>query len=237
MSRPSGEPPENGSPPTGIRPHLRYSGSMANASTSLSYPPLASYGLATLAFDPERFTGRFRARDGQEVRVRLIRPEDWPLLVDLFHHLSPEARWRRFHTAIEDPDPAFVEEMARRLAQVDNQGQGGAVLALVPRGSAEILVGVGRLGRPPEALDSPEAEVAIVVRDDWQGQGVGTVLAALLIPLARRMGVQELWALTQADNAPLFQVIQGLESALEMHTSAGETEIRVRVDRFPQAFP
>lgn len=191
------------------------------------------YGLATLDCDPETFTGRFRARNGREVRVRLITPDDWPLLIDLFHHLSPQTRWRRFHTVMDEPDPALVERMARQLADVDNRTQGGAVLALLDENGQETLIGVGRLARPPEDPDSPAAEAAVVVRDDWQGQGVGTVLTLLLVSLARRMGVKELWAMVQADNAPLFQVISGMRHAMELRTAAGETELRVHLDQIP----
>ncbi len=183
--------------------------------------------------DPRTFTGEFTSRTGQRIRVRLIRPEDAGLLVDFFHHLSPETRWRRFHTTATDVDEAVVWERAQELANVDNRTQGGAVLALVDEPDGEALVGVARVARSPEEPASPDAEVAIVVRDDYQGQGIGTSLLYLLYKLAERMGVEAIRATVQADNSNLLEVIRHLNWPVEMETQQGETAMTVHVRRRP----
>ena len=181
--------------------------------------------------DPKTFTGEFTTRTGQRIRVRLIRPEDAGLLVDFFHHLSPETRWRRFHTTATDVDESVVWERAQELADVDNHTLGGAVLALVDGPNGEELVGVARVARSPEEPASPDAEVAIVVRDDYQGQGIGTSLLYLLYRLAERMGVEAIRATVQADNSNLLEVIRHLDWPVEMETQQGETAMTVHVRR------
>lgn len=187
------------------------------------------YGIESLEYDPDTLAGTFRTRQGVLVRVRLIRPDDAPLLVDLFRRLSPESRRRRFNVALENIEEDRLLAEARRLAAVDNCTQGGAVLALVEEAGGERVVGVARLGRDPSSPTSPVAEAALVVRDDYHNQGVGTALMAMLAQLARRMGVRTLTATVQADNEPMFTVLQKLSLPLETHHHHGEVDVWISV--------
>ena len=54
-------------------------------------------------------------RDGAKVHIRPIRPEDDHVLVDLFHHLSPQSIYQRFFTAM----PELTPGMARYLSHVN----------------------------------------------------------------------------------------------------------------------
>lgn len=192
-----------------------------------------AYGFETLYIDPDSLNASFTTRNGEQIRCRLIRPDDTHLLIDLFSHLSPESRRRRFNLPLENIDSARIEEEAQRLTDVDNRTIGGAVLALSgPEESAQ-LIGVARLGRYPIQPDSQEAETALVVRDDFQGQGVGSALLALLALLARRMAVLTLTASVQADNDALFALLRGFHLPFERHTTRGETTISLTVADIP----
>jgi acetyltransferase len=177
----------------------------------------------------------FRTHDGRTLHVRLIRPTDAPLLLDLFDRLSPESRRRRFHAAVDHMPRALVQEEAERLADVDNRTNGGAILALErvrEKGqNAERAVAVARLMRPSLDPRSPEVESAIVVRDDYQGQGVAKELLRRSVLLARQMRAGVIVAEIEADNYPAIRAYRGLGLPTESSTSHGETTLRIAVPR------
>ena len=68
-------------------------------------------------------------RKRRKVRIRYIRATDAGLLVDLFHHLSPETRRFRFFTALPDLPEDILWREARRYADFDERKQ-AAFIAL-----------------------------------------------------------------------------------------------------------
>ena len=106
-------------------------------------------------------------RDGSRVDVRPARPDDRELLREGFERLSPESRYRRFLV----PVTTISERWLTYLTNVDHHDH-EALAALDPvtgRG-----VGVARYVRSEHRRDV--AEAAVVVADDWQGRGLGTLL-------------------------------------------------------------
>ncbi len=176
------------------------------------------------------------ARNGTVLTTRLLQPDDDDLLLDLFNRLSPDSRWRRFHSHVDNLDDARLHEAAKELAAVDNRTMGGAVLALIvhpahsDQPSQEELIGVARLARDPGMPDALEAEAAIVVRDDFQQQGIGTALLARLSELAQTMGITTLTATVQSDNEQMLDVLRWLNVPYTKRVSHGEMEIRLDIN-------
>lgn len=179
--------------------------------------------------DLRRLRPSFVTTDGRKLHMRLIQPSDSPLLVDLFYSLSPQSRRRRFHYAVEHATPEMVLAEAERLADVDNLTTGGAILATERGGQGERIVGVVRLMRSPQTSDSPEAEAAIVVRDDYHGSGVGKELLYRMVLLARRMKVKTMIADIEADNYAALRAFRGIGLPTESDTSHGETRLYITV--------
>jgi RimJ/RimL family protein N-acetyltransferase len=172
----------------------------------------------------------FLTRDGRRLAVRTLRAPDARLLIDLFDRLSSESRRRRFRIKVDQVDSKAKWEHARVLARVDNRTVSGAVVA-VDRDAygCEQLVGVARLAREPAHPASPEAEVAVVVRDDFQGCGVGRELLRGLVRLAGQMGVRTLIAQIEADNEPALRLFRSLGLPSETTVSRAEAEMRFAV--------
>jgi acetyltransferase len=170
----------------------------------------------------------FKTRDGHKLSSRLIQPADAPLLLDLFERLSSETRRRRFHIAVDHVSEELKRQTALELAHVDNRTQGGAVLALDKDEQGQPhIVGVARLARPAGQPDHPEAEAAIVVRDDFQGRGVGTELLRRMVLLAKQMQVKTIIAAIEADNLAAIKLFRALGLPTQTHTSHGEMEMRI----------
>ncbi|MBX2999813.1 MAG: HAD-IA family hydrolase [Caldilineaceae bacterium] len=174
-------------------------------------------------------TAEFKTEQGTRIRTRLIQPEDADLLIKLFHHLSPDTKRRRFNIGLQNVDEKRIQETAQVLAGVDNHTTGGAILGFVTNPDEELIT-VARLARPENQPDSSTAEVAVVVRDDYQGQGIGTEMLRRLITLARQMKIKTLTAGVQSDNTAIFRILNKLSLPIEMRTSHGETEIEIKIE-------
>jgi len=127
-----------------------------------------------------------------ELIVRPIRATDKAALLELFERLSARSRLRRFLAA----KPSLSRRELAYLTEVDHVRH-EALVAVAPDGS---FVGVGRYAC--DLGETTVADVAFAVADAWQGRGVGTGLARLVVGRARANGIARLHATTLPDNGP-----------------------------------
>ena len=139
-----------------------------------------------------------RLRDGQEILIRPIRPDDREELAEGMRRLSPESRYRRFFTPTSELSAAALSY----LTEVDHHDH-EALVALDPDSGHG--VGVARFVR---SADDPEvAEVAVAVADSWHNRGVATALLDRLTQRAREEGVRRFSAEVLAENRPMLELI------------------------------
>jgi RimJ/RimL family protein N-acetyltransferase len=155
------------------------------------------------------------AASGGVVLARL-EPSDGEALRRLFYRLSPESIYRRFHSPVVRPD----QTQPARLLDVDHHDR-EAVVAVV---DSEI-VGVARYFRQPGAA---VAEVAVVVADNWQRQGLATRMISALATLAESVGIRRFTVSVQADNPPALALLQRFKPS-EVRYTQGLFEATVPV--------
>jgi GNAT superfamily N-acetyltransferase len=162
---------------------------------------------------------------GEEITVRLLQEDDAELLVDMFKRLSPESTRLRFHLYTTRIPEDRMRQEATALTQCDECRM--AVVATIQEDDGlEHAVGVAHFARAnPKDTD---AEVAIVVRDDYQRKGLGKYLLKILAGQARKEGVTHFTAWILAENIRLMKLIKGMElKNVQSETRHGEQKIRV----------
>jgi acetyltransferase len=138
----------------------------------------------------------WHTRNGARVLVRPVHPQDAALARAFVRGLSPASRYNRFHQPLAELTP----EMARWATHVDHQRH-VALIAEVFEDGAEREIGVARYVLPAAA---DAAEVAVVVADGWQRQGLATRLLRGLIQVAAHRGVAWLEGDVLRDNAAML---------------------------------
>jgi RimJ/RimL family protein N-acetyltransferase len=133
-----------------------------------------------------------RLDSGIEIVIRPIRPSDKVLLAEGIARLSPRSARFRFLA----PKNRLTTAELRYLTEIDFVDHYAlvAVRADDPRRAA----GVGRWVRDAERADV--AELAIVVDDDLQRQGLGTEIAHALADAARARGIGRFTGLALTEN-------------------------------------
>lgn len=171
------------------------------------------------------------AHGGHVVEVRFLRPDDGDLLVDLVRQLSPDSRYSRFRVPMEVIDP---EEIRLRLpAYLDVDGiDHVALLATVQESGVERAIAVARFRRKP---GSTQAEAAVVVRDDWQGYGVGVGLMMQMVDVARSLGIESLLAWVQSTNRSAQRMVKALPFPTKHTLEHGEDYIVMDIRNAGQA--
>lgn len=172
------------------------------------------------------YSDTYVTRSGQEVKLRRVKKGDAALLVDMFHRLSPETKRLRFHLYTFKIPEERVWQEAEKLSDLDPQRQVAIVGTVVEADGQEHAVGVARFMRPTVA--EHEAEVAVVVRDDYQRKGLGKYLLLSLTKQARELGITHFTAWVASDNVRLMKLVKNLElKNVEAETRHGQTKIRV----------
>lgn len=142
---------------------------------------------------------RVTLRDGSEVLIREVSPDDKPLFEAGFARLGDRSRYQRFLSfrgSLTERELAFFTELDR-----DAHDAVGALDAGTGEG-----VGVARLLRLGD--DPSRAEAAATVIDQWQGRGLGTELMRRLCDRAAARGVRRLSATLLASNHAMLAVFE-----------------------------
>ncbi|MEP7048963.1 MAG: GNAT family N-acetyltransferase [Pseudomonadota bacterium] len=137
---------------------------------------------------------------GEIVHIRPLRVTDERVLQDLFYQLSDDSTYQRFlaHKACHPR-----EEIARLADFSDAEN---AALVATDNQDVEQLLGIARYDVEP---GTGLAEVALVVRDEWQGRGLGTALFARLAKLAKAQGLRGFSAGVLASNGRMLSLFKG----------------------------
>lgn len=167
---------------------------------------------------PYQYVAPFRLRDGRDVTIRPIRPEDEPLILALHAAHSENTIRMRFFGMVK----TLSRESLVRLCHIDYDRQMALTAVLHEKGEPRLL-GVSRYYLYPE---TGTAEFALVVSDAYQRQGLGRHLMQRLIAIARERGVQRLVGQVLAENTPMLRLLKSLGfSSLALKDGAVDVEL------------
>ncbi len=161
---------------------------------------------------------------GEQLLLRPIRPEDERLHTQFLCALDPSDVYFRFFHAVKDWPHAQVA----RLTQIDYDREMALVAVANPQSAETAIVGVARcIGTP----DNREAEFAIVIRHDYQGQGLGFQLIHALIDYCRQRQTGQLYGYVLTHNRAMLGLAEtcGFESIGP--TCGGVTKIALQTGR------
>jgi GNAT superfamily N-acetyltransferase len=148
---------------------------------------------------PVEYIQSVTLRDGTAVTLRPIRPEDAPRLQEAFTHLSADTIYMR----LLGPLTALIDKQARELATVDYQTR-MALVGVVQEQDEERVVALAHY----VMADPGVAEAGIVVRDDYQGRGLGTLIIRHLVGYASAHGVRVLLSTVHPQNERILRFIE-----------------------------
>ena len=149
--------------------------------------------------DSADYSAPDQLRDGRPVKIRALRPDDRADMLVAIGRTSTQSLQRRFFA----PKKGFSEREMTFFLDIDFDSH-VALVAQVDEDGRPAIVGGGRY-----ILVQPgQAEIAFIVVDAYQGQGIGTILMRHLAVLARDAGLKELVAEVLPENTAMLKLFK-----------------------------
>lgn len=142
---------------------------------------------------------------GTHLLLRPAGPADKAAALAMHNRCSPASLRLRYHGPVRDAD--------RYLDHLLDARHGRTLAVTAPDGR---IVALGHL-----MWDDGEAELAVLVEDDWQRHGLGTALLRRLAATARAAGVGAVYAVTHAANSALIAAMRRLAAPLDFSAEGG----------------
>jgi len=156
---------------------------------------------------PCRYVGLWVMKDTTPVTIRPITPEDEPLMAEFHHTLSEESVHLRYFHALPLGHRVAHERLSR-ICFIDYDRE---IVLVVERDAAKTegrqIIAVGRLTRMG---DSDEAEVAVLISDEFQGRGLGTELMRRLLEIGRAENIRRIAADILPENFRMKNICERL---------------------------
>ncbi len=150
---------------------------------------------------PNQYISHVKLKDGTEVILRPIKPEDEYMWLEMFKSFSEETVRFRFFRLIKDTP----HEMRTRYCNIDYDREIAIVAEITEKGNRRLL-GVSRIIMSPG--NEKEAEFAIVVSDKWQRLGLGSELVDHTIAIAKGRKLEKIYGAVLKDNTPMIALCQ-----------------------------
>jgi acetyltransferase len=173
---------------------------------------------------PQEWIDQIVLQDGTQVTIRPIRPDDAPKLQKAFKRLSTQSIYYRFLQVFAQ----LTDQQANDFANLDYYHRMALIAEILEAGESN-LIGVARYSML--SGDEPGlAESAVVVIDEYQKRGLGSLLLRHLVRYARSHDVQAFLATVHVSNAQIMRFIKrsGFPAEKKM-IEPGVWEIRIRL--------
>ncbi len=173
-----------------------------------------------------RYRSSERLRDGRSVVIRAIRPEDKGEFIETLSEVSPQSLYFRLFTARK----SFSEEEVKPFVSVDFNST-VALVVVDSHGGADEIVGGGRYVRIDSSGHGQSAEVAFLVKDAYQGFGIGSRIFKHLVNIARSSGITQFEAEVLPSNRNMLRLFE--RSGLPVKRTATRDSVHVIIQLTP----
>lgn len=158
-------------------------------------------------------------RSGLNILLRPVKIGDEPLMKDFFYALSSVSMYRRFMSTRMDMPHKRLQEFG-----VIDYSNSMMILAIVEGDRKETIAAIGQY-EINEKMHT--AEVALVVKDEYQNMGVGHDLLIYLTRLARRRGLLGFTAEVLVENKQMLNLFKNMGFDIEKRSDEGAYEMRM----------
>ena len=169
---------------------------------------------------PPALTTQMVLDDGTLVKFRPIHPTDETKMKDLFYALSQQTVYYRFMKDMK----RIPQKQVQDFVYVDHRNE-VAIVGTLTEAHGEEIIAIGRY-----YLDQKTnmAEVAFMVKDQWQHQGAGTFLLKYLTTIAKRNGISGFTAEVLRENKPMQKIFQNYDCLLNSRLNEGVYSYELR---------
>lgn len=149
---------------------------------------------------PEEEEREIELKSGDKVRIRPAKASDVPGIQDVFYHMQSEDVYMRFHMNL----PALTECKADPLCNVDYENEMAFTAVVGDRENEKVIGCSSYFVNESDNL----AEVAYMIRSEWQGLGLGTALQQRMEEYARLKGVRGFKAYVLTENIQMQRLMK-----------------------------
>jgi len=149
---------------------------------------------------PEDLKQYITLKDGSKVMLRPIKPSDATLKQHFFYALSKESVKKRFLGSLDLMPLKRIWPYV--VIDYDNEM---SIVATITEDGSEVIIAMGSYSRIP---NTDAAEIAFIVRDDWQNKGLGTAMFNYLAEIAKNKGIKRFTAWVLVDNARMMHIFK-----------------------------
>lgn len=161
-------------------------------------------------------------KDGSEIFLRPILPEDEPLHADFINKVSKEDLYKRFFSDIGE----LNHEALANFTQIDFDRE-IAFVVLKEIDNKQAIIGVSRALINP---DNTDAEFAILIRSDLKGMGLGRILMSKIIDYCRSKKTTQMSGMTMPTNRGMLTLAQKLGFELEVSFEDGTADMLLKLN-------
>jgi GNAT superfamily N-acetyltransferase len=176
---------------------------------------------------PRNYSATHVLRNGTAILIRAVRSGDKMLFRTAFHNLDRDSIYTRFMGFKKDLTEAELEQ----ATNVDFD-RVVALVATVGSGDAETIIAGARYVTDAGPAPHSHAEIAFLVEEDSQGQGIASYLLGHLIRIARAKRLSRFYADVLANNRAMLIVLG--RSGLPMQKKQFQDVIHVTLSLEPE---
>jgi acyl-CoA hydrolase/GNAT superfamily N-acetyltransferase len=152
---------------------------------------------------PAELEEEWKTKTGKQVIVRPIKAVDEDNLRNFFHQLSDHSVYLRYFRKMK----SMPQKILQKTADVDYSKDMALVVLSPPDPFQHEIVGIAQWCSDPRGIDSVP-DIAFQVRDDWQGEGLGTYLFQRLVQIAKVVGLSKFKADVLSQNKEMNAIFQ-----------------------------
>jgi acetyltransferase len=174
---------------------------------------------------PTQYMREGKMNNGEHVMIRPIRPEDEPLLIRLHHALSERTVYLRYFQPLRVSQRTAHERLTR-ICFIDYDREMALVVERKKEDGSPQIVAIGRLSR---LRGRDEAEMAVLVDDRFQHQGLGSELYRRLIEIARDEKLTKVTSTILTENLEMQAICRKLGFQMKSDLEEGTVDAELKL--------